>query len=198
VVGGLSSVSLEKTRIFSVVRAAAKGADVAVVVRPWPQCEALLTLDKSLSRSDRPRVKISRSSGNTLASGEALLLEIETPSFPSYLHIAYIQADGTVLNLVQPTVGSFSAYAPRSKIVVGDGRPGGPQFKVSAPFGREMLIVLAGRSPIFSDLRPTQETEREFLTALRKALIAKPDPLSPDRDVTAGFDAIMTAERRLQ
>jgi hypothetical protein len=183
---------------LSIVRAAAKGAEVAVVVRPWPQCEALLTLDKPLSRSDRPRVTISRSSGDKLASGEALVLEVETPSFPSYLHIAYFQADGRVLNLVQPTVGSLNSYPPRSKIVIGDGRAGGLQLKVSTPFGREMLIVLAGRSPIFSDLRPAQETEREFLTALRKALIAKPDPSSPDRNVAAAFDAIVTVERRPQ
>jgi hypothetical protein len=181
-----------------VVREAAKGADVAVVVRPWPQCEALLTLDKPLARSDRPRVMIRRPSGDPLASGEGLVLEIETPSFPNYLHVAYIQADGTVLNLVQPGVGSLNAYPPRSKVVIGDARTAGPQFKVSAPFGREMLIVLAGRSPIFSDKRPTQETEREFLTALRRALIAKPDPSSPDREVTAGFDTIVTVERRGQ
>jgi hypothetical protein len=56
---------------------------------------------------------------------------------------------------------------------------------------------LAGRSPIFSDLRPTQETERQFLTALRRALIAKPDPAAPDRDVTANYDAIVTVERRI-
>jgi hypothetical protein len=180
---------------LSLVQAASKGADIAVVVRPWPQCEALLTLDKALMRSDVPQVTIRRPSGDALASGEALVLEVETPSFPSYLHIAYFQADGTVLNVAPG--GSLTAYPPRSKIVIGDGRAG-PRFKVSAPFGREMLIVLAGRSPIFFDLRPTHETEREFLTALRKALIAKPDPSSPDREVTAGFDAIVTVERRLQ
>jgi hypothetical protein len=183
---------------LSVVRAATKGADVAVVVRPWPQCEALLTLDKSLSRTDRPRVMIRRSAGDILASGESLVMEVETPPFPSYLHVAYIQADGTVLNLVQPTIGSLIAYSPRSKIVIGDELSGGLQFKVSAPFGREMLIVLAGRSPIFADLRPTHETEREFLTALRRALIAKPDLSSPDREVTAGFDTVVTVERRVQ
>jgi Papain family cysteine protease len=183
---------------LATVRAAAKGADVAVVVRPWPQCEALLTLDKPLSRSDRPNVMIRRTSGDTLALGERLVLEVETPSFPSYLHIAYMQADGTVLNLVQPGVGSFTAHPPRSKVVIGAGLTEGTQFRVSAPFGREMLIVLASRSPIFSDLRPTQETEREFLTGLRRALIAKPDPSAPDRDVSAGFDAITTVERRVQ
>ena len=187
-----------KDEDLPVVRAAAEGAEVAVVVRPWPQCEALLTLDKALSRSDRPRVVIRRPSGDTLSSGEALVFEIETPSFPSYLHAAYVQADGSVLNLVQPGIGSFSAYAPRSKIVIGDEKGGGRQFHVSAPFGREMLIVVAGRSPIFSDLRPAQETERAFLTALRRALIAKPDPHAPDRDATANYDAIVTVERRVQ
>jgi hypothetical protein len=177
------------------VQAAAKDEDVKVSVRPWPQCEALITLDKPLSHSDRPQVLIRRSSGDTLSSGEVLVLEVETPSFPSYLHVAYIQADGTVRNLVQPALSSLSAYPPLSKVVIGDGRAGGLQFKVSAPFGREMLIVLAGRSPVFSDLRPVQETEREFLTALRRALIAKPDSSSPDREITAGFDTIVTVER---
>ena len=181
-----------------VVRAAFKDSDVDVFVRPWPQCEALLTLDKSLARSDRPRVSITRPSGEALASGQPLVFEVETPSFPSYLHVAYIQADGTVLNIVQPSIGSLVAYAPRTKLVIGDGRSGGPKFNVTSPFGREMLIVLAGRSPIFSDLRPTQETERQFLTALRKALIAKPHPSSPDREVAAGFDAIVTVEGRDQ
>lgn len=181
-----------------VVRAAFKDSDVDIFVRPWPQCEALLTLDKSLARSDRPRVSITRPSGEALASGQPLVFEVETPSFPSYLHVAYIQADGTVLNLIQPTLGSLIAHPPRTKVMIGDGRSGGPKFNVTPPFGREMLIVLAGRSPIFSDQRPTQETERQFLTALRRALIAKPDPSSPDRDVTAGFDAIVTIEGRDQ
>ena len=179
------------------VHAAVKDADVNISVRPWPQCEALLTLDKPLSRTDRPRVMIRRSSGDMLTSGEQMVFEVETPPFPSYLHVAYVQADGSVLNLVQPGVGSFNAYAPRSKIVIGDEQAGARKFQVSAPFGREMLIVVAGRSPIFSDLRPTQETERDFLTALRRALIAKPDPAAPDRDVTANYDAIVTVERRI-
>jgi hypothetical protein len=179
------------------IREVARDADVRVAVRPWPQCEALLTLDKPLSRTDRPQVAIRRLSGDTLAAGERLVLEIETPPFPSYIHVAYFQGDGTVLNLVQPGIGSFTSHPPRSKIVIGDASPGGERFRVSAPFGREMLIVLAGRSPIFSESRPTQETEREFLTALRRALIAKPDPAWPDRDVAANYDSIVTVERRL-
>jgi hypothetical protein len=139
-----------------------KGAEINVEVRPWPQCEALLTLDKSLSRNDRPQVLIRRSGNDTLASGDKLIFEIETPPFPSYIHVTYVQADGSVLNLVQPGVGSFSAYPPRSKVVIGETQSGGRQFQVSAPFGREMLIVLAGRSPIFSDLRRNRRRNASF------------------------------------
>ena len=176
------------------IRAVAEGADVKVAVRPWPQCEALMTLDKPLSRSDGPIVKIRRSAGDMLKAGDYLVVDIESPSYPTYIHAAYFQADGSVLNLVQPGVGSFTAYQPHSKIVIGNSG-GGIRFKVSSPFGREMLVVLAARSPIFPETRPRQETERDFLTALRRALIWKRDPAAPDRDVAAAFDAIVTKER---
>jgi hypothetical protein len=179
------------------IRAAAVGADLQIAVRPWPQCEALETLEKPLTRSDadRPNVKIRGSSAGVLTEGDDLVFEIETPSYLIYLHVAYMQADGTVLNLVQPDIGSFKAYAPHSKLVIGN-EAGERHFRVSAPYGREMLLVLAGRSPIFPDARPNQETERKFLTALRRALVAKPDATAPDRDVTAGYDTIVTAERK--
>jgi hypothetical protein len=179
---------------FEIVRASAPGAEIDVKVRPWPQCEALQTLDKALSLPDRPTVSIRRSSGDTLTAGDPLIFDIQTPSYPSYIHVAYIQADGSVLNLIQPGDGSFRAYSPRSKIVIG-ADPGGRHFSVQKPYGREMLIVLVGRSPTFPDRRPKQETEREFLTALRRALLAKPDPNAPDRDIVASFDAIITKDK---
>lgn len=171
-------------------------ADIKLVVRPWPQCEALLTLDKNMARADKPQVHIRRTSGDVLAEGENLRLDIVTPPFPSYLHVAYVQADGSVLNLVQPGAANFKIYSPNSKLTIGDGAGGGPTFRVSRPFGREMLIVTAARAPLFSDARPAKETEREFLTALRLALVAKPDPSLPDRDVAANFDAIVTQEKK--
>jgi hypothetical protein len=130
-----------------------------------------------------------------LTAGDPLVFDIQTPSYPSYLHVAYIQADGSVINLIQPGDGSFKTYAPGSKIVIGDNATAGRQFFVKEPYWREMLIVLVGTSPIFPDRRPKLETEREFLTALRRALLAKPDPSAPDRDIVAAFDAIVTKDK---
>jgi len=175
------------------IRQTANGAEINVQLRPWPQCEALLTLNKQLAKSDSPNVSIRAPSEKILKSGERLVFEIKTPPYPSYLHVAYFQADGTVVNLVQPGVGSFKAYSPGSKIVIGD-EPGGSRFRVTEPFGREMLVVLAARSPIFPDARPTNETHREFLTALRRVLLMTADTDTLAREIVAGYDAIITKE----
>lgn len=179
------------------IRLAAPDAQLNVQVRPWPQCEALITLEKPLSVRDEPKVAIRRTTRDSLIEGDKVVFEIETPSYPSYLHVAYVQADGSVLNLMQPGDASFTAYPPHSKLVIGDD-PAARRFRVSKPFGREMLIVLAGKSPTFPEPRPKQETERQFLTALRRALLYKPNPSAPDREVAAAFDTVITKERSIQ
>ena len=184
-------------------QARAAHAEVEVAMRPWPQCEVLLTLDKILARQDRLAVKIESAgrstekvpdAGDATESNDYLKFSVTTPPYPSFLHAAYIQADGSVVNVVQPDEMKLAAFAPSTKIVLGDLKGAGPKFKVAPPYGREMLVVLAGRSPIFSTSRPVQETEREFLTALRQALLAKPDSASADRTISAGFDAVVTSE----
>jgi hypothetical protein len=167
-------------------------ADISVQLRPWPQCEALDTLQRALSLPDRPRVAIRRNTGAGFKAGDPLVFDVQTPSFPSYVHIAYIQADGSVINLIQPGDGAYKAYPPNSKITIGDSSGGGRRFFVKEPFGREMLIVLVGHSPTFPERRPRLETEREFLSALRKASLAKSDLKAEDRYIAAAYDAIVT------
>ena len=80
------------------------------------------------------------------------------------------------------------------RLIFGDGREGRAKFTVSAPFGREMIVAVASRSPLFAGKRPQVETEREFLTALRRAIVARPDPTQPKRVVGAAFVALETKQ----
>lgn len=163
-----------------------------LVVAPWPQCEALQTLEKPLAESDQPKIAIG---ADEFRDGDTLRIEIQSPAQISYLYIVYIQADGSVVNLAQPTGLVPQPTLPNTTLVFGDGEAGRAKFTVGPPYGREMIIALASRSPLFEDKLPAEQTEREYLTALRRALIYKPSAELPDREVSATITTLQTLAR---
>lgn len=165
--------------------------EVNVQLAPWPQCEALMTLDAQLAEKDAPRIAVT---GTELKAGDLFGITVDTPNFDSYVHVAYVQADGTVVNLQQVNADNLSTLAPRSQIKFGDGQDGRAKFEVSGPFGNEMLLVISSRAPLFTEPRPQVETEREFLTALREAILTRPNKKSPERFISAAFVPIHTSE----
>ena len=164
-----------------------------VIVAPWPQCEALQTLEKPLSVADRPAIDIGASTD--LHSGEQLKIQVRSPAQISYLYVSYIQADGSVVHLVQPNALVPQPTPPRQTLVFGSGTDGQPKFTVSPPFGREMIIAIASRSPLFDHELPMQQTERDYLSYPRWALLYKPDPNMPDRELAATITTLKTSAR---
>jgi hypothetical protein len=164
-----------------------------LLVAPWPQCEAMQTLEKPLATADQAKINIG--SASELHDGDTLRIEIQPPSQISYLYVSYVQADGSVVHLVQPEGLAPQPTLPGQTLVFGDGRDGRATFTVSGPFGREMIIAVASRSPLFDQKLPDQQTEREYLTALRQALVYKPDPGMADREVSASVKTLETRPR---
>ncbi|MDE0149160.1 MAG: DUF4384 domain-containing protein [Rhodospirillaceae bacterium] len=181
-----------KDDLAKVRRAAAQAnAQVAVALRPWPQCETLMTLAKPLAHTSRPIIALPK---RAYRAGETLSFGVRMAGFQGYLHVAYVQADGKVVNLVRSDPVTLRTWPARTALAFGDGREGRPKFTVSAPFGKEMVVAIASRSPLFAGKRPLIETEREFLTALRRAIVARPDPTRPERVVGAAFVALETKQ----
>ena len=160
-----------------------------VALRPWPQCEALMTIEKPLAMQGAPLISLPKRS---YRASETLAFDVSMAGFQGYLHLAYLQADGNVVNLVQSDPLTLSTLAAHTKLRFGDGREGRSKFTIGAPFGNEMILAVASKSPLFDEDRPLVETEREFLTALRKAIIARPDPTQPERVVAASFVVLET------
>jgi hypothetical protein len=165
----------------------------AVTYAPWPQCEAIQTLERPLALPDRPGIEVG--SSDPLRAGDLLHVTIRSPGQISYLYVSYVQADGSVVHLVQPAGLVAQPTLPGQTLSFGDGRDGGARFTVGAPFGREMIIAIASRSPLFDHALPAQQTEREYLTELRRALIYKPSPDMPDRELSASIKTLQTQER---
>ena len=151
------------------------GAEWRVDYHPWPQCEAELTLDAALPSSP---VKLSiADAGGRATSAEPVLLKedqlfsiaVETGAARPYVHVVYIQHDGTAVELYR------GAPAPdrrgrRVAKVGGDGIKG-VRYQVQGPFGDEILLAVASSGPLFGPELKAQTTEREFLTTLRARLV---------------------------
>jgi Domain of unknown function (DUF4384) len=161
-----------------------------VAVAPWPQCEVLLTLDAQLAGADRPSISID--SPGPLREGDRLRLEVRSPTQTSYIYVVYVQVDGSVVTLGQPAGVAPRPTPPGSTIAFGDGPKG---FTIGRPFGREMIIALASRTPLFEQGLLARQTEREFLSTLRRALIYKPSPAMPEPEVAAAVAILETRAR---
>ena len=171
--------------------AAPSHAGVEVALRPWPQCEALMTLERPLAEADTPSISLPSA---VYRASETLAFDVTMVGFQGYLHVAYLQADGGVVHLVQSDPLALATLAAHTRLRFGDGLEGRSLFTVTAPFGHEMMVAIASRSPLFVEHRPPVETEREFLTALRKAIIARPDSEQAERLVSASYAVLETAQ----
>lgn len=183
------------------------GADAVkdVAVRPWPVCEALLTLDDPSLATSRPRITVD-GGRETLAFGDVLGFSVTTPDFPSFLYVVYIQADGTVVNLVPRRGPIREQLAPGTTVRFGDGQEGRQTFRVSAPAGPEAVVAIATRSPmaqlealetegngqfrLAAALRESggedeNAQDRLYLSLLRAAIADTPVPDMVAREITA-------------
>jgi Domain of unknown function (DUF4384) len=145
-----------------------------------------------LARPAPPAIELSLSQP---VAGDVLSIKVTTDARFSYLYVAYVQADGTVAHLVQPTGLVPSQTPPSSRLLFGDGKDGRQSFTIGAPFGHETIIAITSQSPLFNSPRPETETEREYLSALRKALIALPDGKMGPREIQAAYAGIITGPK---
>jgi len=153
------------------VNAALKGKvdDNQVALAPWPACEVRMTLAASLADSDTPLAVVDPTAPKI---GDSVQIGVQSPGFASYVYAAYFGADGTVINLTQPTASGLKPKAPHTQLKFGDAQPDSPGFTVQKPVGDEMLLVVASEKPLFDQSLPQSETNRAFLSDLRAAVLA--------------------------
>ena len=191
VVRGFVSTEADLGKLFESAKRA--GVRTEVAVRPWPQCETLLTFKDAFAEPGAPDLRL-RGDKRVYKKGEPLIIEVTTPPTPSYLYLVYVQASGGVVYLVQPKGPAPTPQLQARTIVLGDGSHGGPKFTIDGPYGDEMVLAIASQSPLFDEVRPSPEIERDFLTAFRKALLVRPTSDAAKRKVSGAWIALTTKE----
>ncbi len=147
-------------------------AALRVRVRPWPQCEALNTFARTFARPqglDVGTISADGAPSATLQADDYLGIRVMTPDFPAYLYVTYLQSGGDAVHLVGWQKGE-KQYPAGMEVQFGLDEKA-PRFRVSEPFGREMVIVVASSEPLFKDGYDIVEEERAYLTRFRQRML---------------------------
>ncbi|MEM6824512.1 MAG: hypothetical protein AAF566_05320 [Pseudomonadota bacterium] len=118
-----------------------------VVARPFPVCSALEALELPLTSQNKPSIRM-LAGKSRVAYNESLAFEVITPDFFAFVYLAYLQADGTVVNLLPRRNLIRKQHPPRSVLRFGDGLEGRQLYTAASPAGTEAIISIASRSPI--------------------------------------------------
>ncbi len=162
---------------------------------PWPQCEVYLSFGEALAEGKGISARLRGSEGNSFREGDSLSIEVVTPSYPSYLYVSYLQANGEVAHLAWPQGRISRPLAPNTKVTFGGGI-GQPMYRIGGPFGDEIIVVVASASPLFQQELPDGENDREYLTSFRKAFVLRPQGGGGQRTVAAVAVPLKTQSRK--
>ncbi len=185
VLSGFVGETADQGRLLQLATQGGRRVDAArLAVRPWPQCEAMITLADALDAPRELAATIDFGNGRPPAApgevvrmtdGQPFSISITGPSQPAHLTVWYVQATGSVVPL-WPRAGTANApAAARERVTLGGGGDKA-RFRVSAPFGRETVIVIATDKPLIREALPAAMIERDFLTILRKSLLSGDPP----------------------
>jgi len=104
--------------------------------------------------------------GAELREGDTLMVDVTTPNVQSYMAVDYFVLDGHVVHLLPNAAERETLAPPRHTVTVGNLG----NWMIGAPFGTEMLVLLATPVPLFDNVRPDTEAGRGYLQALETQL----------------------------
>ena len=151
--------------------------DARINVLGYPFCD-IVELAMPYHQSNKTQIDglnaTIRGQKTNMHEGELIAVDVTSPSYAAYLYVDYFVADGTeVVHLYPSTSGKEVAISASKTIVVGEPTDNRLPWKVSPPFGREMVVAYASRGPLFRTRRPEVEKVNEYLPILREALGVK-------------------------
>jgi type IV/VI secretion system ImpK/VasF family protein len=159
----------ELRRLVQSVPGITQGQDI-----PRPFCDVIELLEpfKKYSESQAFGLTVRLNKGGTpplYLKGDNLVVDGQTPkAFTSHVYIDNYSANGQdVGHLLPNDTESANFFMPNKPYNVGG--PGRLPWKTSAPFGLELITVIASKTPLEA-LRPIPDSVDTYLPALRQGL----------------------------
>jgi type VI secretion system protein ImpK len=161
---------------------------------PRPFCEVVELLEPLKEYTETQRVGVlmqlnKQEARPVYRRGENLLVSIQTPAaFDSYLYVDYYTADQQVVHVFPNPAQSTNVMKPGASFTIGD-LTGPLPWRISPPFGLELVTVMASKTPLFLPPRVDPEPAQAYLDMLRQAL-----DRGSQAEVSATFSFITTQD----
>ncbi len=160
-VTGFVSSERDLERLESMIRGVPGIGDVIfrVNVTSPAFCEILdVTLPlKELNGVDQAGAFVRLTDGSfSLVEGDYLVVDATSPSYESYVYVFYAQQDGKLIHML-PNPQEPDNFLPAGRNFRIGGDSSARRYSVSAPFGDDMVTLIASSEPLFADPRPEVE-----------------------------------------
>ncbi len=129
--------------------------------------------------------------GKVLTEGDALMVDVGTTAFESYVTVDYFALDGSTAHLL-PNLRARENRAP-AHYTATVGSLG--NWVIGKPFGKELVALVTTPVPLFPNLRPETEASADYLPALERQLAQIVGTHGADR-IAVDFVQITTRPRR--
>ncbi len=157
------------------VAAGSTGVDWQIRAFNGPYCSALDVLRPVVDFAARNRVgmEMVQSGGPTaLQDNDVIALQLKMPGFAGYLHVEYLQNDGTVSPQVPGPGYPAQTYTAHTQLELGTPRQDFEGWHVGPPFGTDMIVAVASTAPLFAKALPDSQPLSAYLNALQTAMDA--------------------------
>jgi serine/threonine-protein kinase len=149
-------------RVLSELGVAASTVELRIDPFDAAFCDALAAIRPAASPHPAgPRLVLL--SPQPLMEGQNLRFRVEMPDWQAFLHVLYLTSDGQAGNLVQ---AGDAPHARRAAPQFGQ-----PYWRSSAPWGTDLVLVVASERPLFPPRRVSERTE-DAVAALSGAVRA--------------------------
>lgn len=148
-----------------------------VKVLIWPHCEVVKLLtpyrQRNLDRHDGLAVTPTTGHTDRFVKDEQVIVKLAQADHDGYLYVDYYTVEGEVIHLFpnkrEPHSGQLIPAS--QQIDVGQaGVQGGGWITVDAPFGQELITLVASSTPLYTGLRPDNEPAEDYLPLLKQAV----------------------------
>ncbi len=131
-----------------------------------------------------------RNNATVLRKNDLIVPQIVIPDYPGWLTVDYFPSDGSVTHLHPSALGPAKKEVAGTRVLLGNTSK--ERWQVDIPFGTDIIVAIVSAAPLFSGLRPDDETAAQYVPALKRAL---DDAARNNARVSVGVMLLQTKEK---